>query len=312
MKIIFRTILLTLTVLTASSISFAQDINQRESVDEEALLNDNDSRRQIHAGENKTAELSLADYGNVTSERFSLYREIKEKNMNVRGENIYVTNNSGMDLYNVPQSLINNITYDFPYNGKRSSAGRDFIEWPSKLSDALQIGAAFLTNLAVHEFGHEIVADNVGAEDSQVNFFKKSGGNFFLGTSTVSNIEDESVLPYAMGGEVFADLSFEHALQGYRNSPNTYNKSLLFISGTDFLWYCFYAFYISNDNPSYDPITISKETGISRDMLFSVALAKTIANAYRIYSGQDKIVPYFKVDRTSASLNFMIPVDIGS
>ncbi len=291
MKIIFKIILLTLTVLTASSISFAQDISEREPIVGKVLLDDNDS---------------------VASERFSLYREIKEMNMDAGGKNIDVTNNSGVDIYNVPQQLVNSITYDFSYNGKRASAGLDLIEWPSKLSDALQIGAAFLTNLVVHEFGHEIVANNVGAEDSQVNFFKKSGGNFFLGTSTVSSIDQGSILPYAMGGEFFADLSFEHALQGYRNSPNSYNKSLLLISGTDFLWYCFYAFYISNDNPSYDPITISKETGISRDMLFSVALAKTLANAYRIYSGQDKVVPYFKVDRSSASLNFMIPFEIGS
>lgn len=291
MKIFFRIILLTLTVLTASSISFALDNNDRGPVVEEFLLDDNVS---------------------VAGERFSLYREIKEMNVDDRGKGIDVTNNSGLDIYNAPQQLVNSITYDFSYDRKRASAGLDLIEWPSKLSDALQIGAAFLTNLAVHEFGHEIVANNVGAEDSQVNFFKKSGGNFFLGTSTVSSIDKASVLPYAMGGEFFADLSFEHALKGYRNSPNSYNKSLLLISGTDFLWYCFYAFYVSNDNPSYDPITISKETGISRDMLFSVALAKTLANAYRIYSGQDKVVPYFKVDRSSASLNFMIPFEIGS
>jgi hypothetical protein len=114
-----------------------------------------------------------------------------------------------------------------------------------------------------------------------------------------------------MGGEFFADLTFEHALQDYRKKPNAYNRYLLLYSGTDFLWYCFYAFYLSNDNPSYDPITISKETGISREMLFSIALAKTLLNAYRIYSGQDKVIPYFTVNKYSASLNIMIPFEIG-
>jgi len=312
MKTIFKILILTLTVLTASSIAFAEDNNARGPVSDQALSDGNDSPGQRLAAEKKAAMFSSKDYDTNTSERFSLYRAIKEKDMNARGQNLDVAGNPGIDIYNVPQQLVNSITYDFSFKGKRASAGLDFIEWPSKFSDALQIGAAFLTNLAVHEFGHEVVANNVGAEDSKLNFFKKSGGNFFLGTSTVSNIDQGSILPYAMGGEFFADLTFEHALQGYRNSPNTYNRSLLLISGTDFLWYCFYAFYVSNDNPSYDPITISKETGISKDMLFSVALAKTLANAYRIYSGQDKIVPYFKVDRSSASLNFMIPLDIGS
>ena len=114
-----------------------------------------------------------------------------------------------------------------------------------------------------------------------------------------------------MGGDFFADITFEHALKEYRKNPNTYNKSLLVSSGTDFVWYCFYAFYVAEENSAYDPITISRETGISRYMLFSVALAKTLINAYRVYSGEDTIVPYFKVDRYSASLNFMIPFDIG-
>ncbi len=120
------------------------------------------------------------------------------------------------------------------------------------------------------------------------------------------------MLPYAMGGEFFADLTFEHALRDYRNNPNSFNKSLLITSGADFAWYCFYAFYVSNDNPSYDPITISKETGLSRDTLFSLALAKTLINVYRIYSGNDRVVPYFKVDKYSTSLNFIVPFDIGS
>lgn len=213
------------------------------------------------------------------------------------------------DIYNIPHSLVNNITYDFSYKkNKKASPDATY----STVSNIMQIGAAFLTNLAVHEFGHEVVANYVDAEGSELNFFKKSGGDFFLGTSHVDKIDDRSMLSYTMGGEFFADLTFEHALKSYRNSPTSYNKSLLLTSGTDFLWYCLYAFYIVDDNPSYDPIAISGETGISRDMLFSVALAKTMINAYRIYSGHDAVVPYFKVDRHSASLNIMIPFELGS
>lgn len=213
------------------------------------------------------------------------------------------------DIYNIPHSLVTSITYDFSY--KRSQKVPTTNTY-STMSNLLQMGTAFLTNLAVHEFGHEVVANYVDAEGSELNFFKKSGGDFFLGTSHVDEIDSRSILPYTMGGEFFADLTFEHALKSYRNSPNTYNKSLLLTSGTDFLWYCFYAFYIADDNPSYDPIAISSETGISRDMLFSVALAKTMINAYRIYSGHDAVVPYFKVDRYSASINIMFPFEFGS
>jgi hypothetical protein len=115
-----------------------------------------------------------------------------------------------------------------------------------------------------------------------------------------------------MGGEFFADLTFEHALKSFRHNPNTYNKALLVTSGADFAWYCLYAFYLSGPNPSYDPITISEETGISRNALFSIALAKTLINVYRVYTGNDTLVPYFRVDKYSTSLNFIIPFDIGS
>jgi hypothetical protein len=115
-----------------------------------------------------------------------------------------------------------------------------------------------------------------------------------------------------MGGEFFADLTFEHALRDYRSNPNSYNKTLLITSGADFVWYCLYAFYLSGGNSAYDPITISEETGLSHDTLFSIALAKTLINGYRVYSGNDTLVPYFRVDRYSTSLNFIIPFDIGS
>jgi hypothetical protein len=180
---------------------------------------------------------------------------------------------------------------------------------PSNTSELAQIGAAFLTNLAFHELGHAAVADHAGASGNELNFFTKDGDKFFLGTSHVDDIDNRSMLSYTMGGEFFADMTFEHALRSYRENPSIYKQSLLFFSGTDFLWYCLYAFYLTEEHSNHDPIAISKQTGISRDVLFSVALAKTIANAYRVYSGEDRVVPYFTVDRYSAALNVAIPFD---
>jgi hypothetical protein len=167
----------------------------------------------------------------------------------------------------------------------------------------IQVGAAFFTNLALHELGHKVVGDYVGATGTSLNFFEKRDGKFFLGHSSYKQIDEKSRLPFSMGGEVATDLTFEHALQSYRENPTIYNKSLLFFSGMDFLWYSLYAFYISDGHSHFDPIAISEQTGISRDMIFSIALAKTIVNAYRVYSGQDRIIPYFTVDSNSAFLN---------
>lgn len=212
----------------------------------------------------------------------------------------------------VPEEIVNSLSYEFYLADDNSSArSRGFdMDVPTSVSEVFMIGTAFLTNLFAHEFGHEVVAQHVGATGTDLNFFKTMNGQFFLGTSVVDNIADESVLPYTMGGEFFADLTFEHALQDYRQSPNLYNKALLLSSGLDFTWYCLYAFYVGNESPSYDPITISEETGISRDMLFSVVVAKTMINAYRVYSGNDTVIPYFTVDKNSAMLNIAFPFEI--
>lgn len=196
-----------------------------------------------------------------------------------------------------------------PQKGSRSSFK---IEIPSTPADIIMIGAAFFTNIAVHEVGHEVVAQHVGATGSKLDFFQTRNGQFFLGTSSVENINSNSILPYTMGGEFFADLTFEHALQDYRKRPNMYNQALLVSSGIDFAFYCFYAFYASEDHPEYDPVTISEETGLSRDHLFSIVLAKTMINAYRVYSGEDRVIPYFSVDRHSAMLNLAFPFEIPS
>lgn len=205
---------------------------------------------------------------------------------------------------NVPGSMVNGVAFDFSTKGKRHT-GLD-IGLPSGPGDVFQFGSAFLTNLVVHEFGHEVVANNVGARGSQLSFFQSQDDSFFLGTSTVEEIDDNSRLPYHMGGEFFADITFEHALKSYRENPTTYNKSLLFFSGMDFAWYCMYAYYVTDENSYYDPVSVQEETGLSRDTIFSIVLAKTMINAYRVYSSQDRVVPYFTVDRHSANLNLAI------
>lgn len=214
-------------------------------------------------------------------------------------------------IQNAPDRIVNDLSHTFRIRepGEPSSVK---VAVPSTAGDLVIIGAAFLTNLAVHEVGHEIVADHVGATGSKLDFFQTRNGKFFLGTSTVEDIDTDSILPYTMGGEFFADLTFEHALQDYRKKPSMFNQSLLLYSGIDFAFYCFYAFYAADDHPEYDPVTISKETGLSRDHLFAIVLAKTMINAYRVFSGEDRVIPYFTVDKHSAALNLAFPFEIPS
>ena len=308
-------VVLSLVLLTISPSHAADEKSDRLLLTKLFVGHDNYTRHETLLSEEKT-DYSRIRRTNIKGERFFFndYYIESPGNRKVMKRRVALPFTSSMVTNNTPPSMINNISFDF-LNTKNTHSF-DFslsdLTLPKSLGMAAQMGAAFLTNLTMHEFGHEVVANHVDAEGTQLNFFKKQGGQFFLGTSKVQHMDSRSKLPYTMGGEFFVDLTFEHALQDYRENPNTYNKSLLLYSGTDFLWYCFYVFYISSDNPAYDPITISKETGISRDTLFSVALAKTILNAYRVYSGQDRVIPYFTVDKYSAGLNIMIPFDFGT
>jgi hypothetical protein len=306
MKKVLMMVMTMLCALPAISGPYAQEAYTEQTADEGTFIDYQESQTP-----GKSRLVASAVYNGNTGERFFL-GDRKEMDVISRRNDADISHDSNIDIYNIPPSFVNNVTYDFSSDGFKRTSGHSFLDGPLGVTDVVQIGAAFLTNLAVHEFGHEVVANYAGAEGSRLNFFQKSGGDFFLGTSSVDNIDERSVLPYAMGGEFFADLTFEHALRDYRNNPNSYNKSLLITSGADFVWYCFYAFYVSGHNPSYDPITISEETGLSRDTLFSIVLAKTLINAYRVYSGNDTVVPYFRVDRYSTSLNFIVPFDIGS
>jgi hypothetical protein len=106
----------------------------------------------------------------------------------------------------VPDEIVNSLSHEFYLADVNSSSrSRGFeMDVPTSVSEVLMIGTAFLTNLFAHEFGHEVVAQHVGARGTKLGFFKKMNGQFFLGTSEVDNIADESVLSYTMGGEFFA------------------------------------------------------------------------------------------------------------
>lgn len=171
----------------------------------------------------------------------------------------------------------------------------------------VQVGSAMMMSVFLHEMGHYIIADHLGAEGNRIKFLKKSkDGGFSFGLSTVERIDYRSQLPYYMGGEFAADLTFEYALQSYRLRPTLYNKALLFFSGTDFLRYSVYAFYLSDGHSHFDPINVSEVTGFSKETIFSAILAKTVLNAYRVYSGQDRVVPYFSIDKYSAIFNVKV------
>lgn len=166
------------------------------------------------------------------------------------------------------------------------------------LKDIPLIGLAFLTNLGIHETGHYVIANQSGADGNKLDFFTKENNSFFLGLSTVTEIENKSKPGYHLAGEVASNYTFELALRKYRENKTTYNRALMFFSMTDFLWYSTYAFYVAPEkNPKFDPIGISETTGIDRDNIFLVALAHTSLNALRVVTGEDRVIPYYMLDR---------------
>lgn len=297
MQMVYKITAVLFLLLFVIPSSYAIEQNRYEKPASRASLSYNISFKDKQTIENKSEHIALRVFPGTEQNQAYLINGKKEGSSSVTLRS-YITNQ------NVPRSIVNDITIDFSTRKNSKPFNMDF---PSKVSDVLVIGSAFMTNLVMHEFGHAIVAGQVGASGNSVGFFKQQNGSFFLGTSTVSHIEPESRLPYVMGGEFFADLTFEQALKEYRKSPSIYNRSLLLFSGTDFLFYCIYAFSTDSENTSYDPVTISQETGISKGALISLVLAKTMLNAYRIHSGEDRVVPYFTVDNNSAALNFAIP-----
>jgi len=159
----------------------------------------------------------------------------------------------------------------------------------------------------MHELGHQLVAEEAGADSPQMHFMSRKNGKFYPGLSTYKSIPAESKLSYATAGETMAGYTFEYALHSYRQEPTTYNKALMFFSCTDFLWYTLLANYVHPENDNYDPNIIREETGLSREELLGLVVAKSLMNAYRVYNQDAKLRPFIKVDTNSAV--FMLRYD---
>lgn len=174
--------------------------------------------------------------------------------------------------------------------------------------DAPAVGLAFLTNLAIHEAGHYVIADQSGAEGNRLNFFTRDRNSFFLGLSTVAEIDERARPAYHLAGEVAASYTFETALKQYREKDTVYNRSLLFFSMTDFLWYTVYAFYLSpHENEKFDPIGLSDSMRTSRETIFLVALTQSSLNAVRVLTRQDRLIPHFIIDRYFVGFAVKVP-----
>ena len=178
--------------------------------------------------------------------------------------------------------------------------------YESAIIDIIQIGSAFATNLTVHEYGHAIVGSSVGAEGISVSFLSKRKNNLFLGYTSTSKIDDNAYPSFALGGEIGVNMSFEYTLHRFRKEPTTYNKALLFFSGTDFLWYSVYAFYFNEDNQDSDPNILHRETGISKDAILAAAVTQSVLNSYRVYSGSDSVIPYMTFNKDSIGFHVKV------
>jgi hypothetical protein len=166
--------------------------------------------------------------------------------------------------------------------------------------DVASIGAAYMTHLSLHELGHQVVAEDVGAESPQMSFFSRRNGRFYPGLSTYKDIPEESKLPYAVGGERMAGFTFNYALDSHRSQPTTFNKALLFFSCADFFVYTLLGNYVHPENDLYDPNLIRQETGLSKGALLTVVTIKSLLNAYRIVNEDARLFPMMGVDNKSA------------
>src|SRR4030065_799958 len=178
--------------------------------------------------------------------------------------------------------------------------------YESGIKDIIHVGTAFATNLTVHEYGHAIVGSSVGAEGISVSFLSKRKNNLFLGYTSTSKIDDNAYPSFALGGEIGVNMSFEYALHRFRKEPTTYNKALMFFSGTDFLWYSVYAYYFNEDNQDSDPNILHRETGISKDAILAAAVTQSVLNSYRVFSGRDTVTPYMTFNKDSIGFHVKV------
>ena len=168
--------------------------------------------------------------------------------------------------------------------------------WSFNFFDLIEIGSAYLTHLTIHEMGHQIVADQVGATNHKITFFTEKKGEFYLGLSTFDSIPSESRLPYAMGGERMTTISYEYNLAAYRRNPTLFNKTMLFFDTTSFLGYTLLANYVNPDNRGYDPTLIRTEIGMSKELMLSFVLTKTALNTWRIFHPEMRWAPVLESD----------------
>jgi len=148
----------------------------------------------------------------------------------------------------------------------------------------------YIIAISCHELGHIAAARFYDAENIDMKL------SYGVPSSVVCNIEKDNIPAFALSGEVGADLCFELAFSQYKEEETTLNKSILFFAGTDFIRYCIYNFWFDKDNPTADPTIIHDETGISKEMIFSLVLTKSLLNVYRVKSKNNRIVPYFSYD----------------
>jgi hypothetical protein len=175
-------------------------------------------------------------------------------------------------------------------------------DFNNTLENAAAVGAAYVTNLYLHELGHQVVANEVGADSPKIAFFTRNNGKFFAGLATYKSIPEESKLPYALGGERMEGFTFEYALECYHHNPTTFNKALMFFSATDFLANTLVANYVFPDHKMCDQNVIRSETGCSKEFLLSLALAKSLLNAYRVMNPDATFIPLISLDKYSAVL----------
>ncbi|MEJ2643257.1 MAG: hypothetical protein P8010_27270 [Desulfosarcinaceae bacterium] len=170
-------------------------------------------------------------------------------------------------------------------------------EW----SDMVDIGMAYMTHLYFHELGHQVIADEVGAENHQIQFLKQEKGQYYLGLSTYDQIPEKSKLPYALGGDRMAGITFEYGLASYREKPTTFNKALIFFTTVDFVGYTLLSNYVESGDNMYDPNLIREETGINKELLLGMVVTKALVNTYRVFSADDRLTPEIRTDRYSAA-----------
>ena len=59
--------------------------------------------------------------------------------------------------------------------------------------------------------------------------------------------------------------------------------------------------YVHPDNDMYDPNLIREETGLSKELLLSLVMAKSLMNTYRVFNENASFTPIIRVDKDSAA-----------